>query len=673
MSEGQLTVTIDAGLREGLARSAGLELYRRLVLIRSFEEAASVLYRDSEIPGFLHLSLGQEAAAVGGTWPLRVDDMIVTTHRGHGHVLGKGLGPTEMFAELMGRATGTCKGRGGSMHIADPSRGILGANGIVGAGLPIAVGAATAVSLRGGDQVVVAFFGDGAISQGAYHEAMNLASLDRLPVVFVCENNGFAEFSQSADQHPHGLRVRVEAYGMPYLRVDGNDVLAMALSMSDVVRQVRSGRGPVFVEATTNRARGHYEGDPQRYRTSDAEPVDALSVAASDLQQLGVPAGELENVRRAVEEEIARSIDQARSAPRADPSDVGLYVWSRPPTPRVSVTSEPTPVTLAPSDVEEWRTSQAIRAALEAELAADADVFLAGIDVGRGGNVFGLTRNLHERFLRRVRDTPISETAIMGLGVGAAMAGLKPVVELMYIDFLGVCLDQLMNQAAKMRLMTGGAAQMSLTVRTQFGAGRSSGAQHSQSLEAMLAHIPGLKVVMPATAADAYGLLRSAIQDPDPVVFIENRLLYERKGPKPDESYRVPLGSANVVRSGSALTVVTYSRMLQSCLDASDTLAGEFDVEIIDLRSIVPLDKLTILESVKKTGRLLIVHEAVEPFGVGAEISAMAADEAFWFLDAPIGRVGALAQPAPYAPELEAAWLPSVSKIAEAMRRTALA
>jgi 2-oxoisovalerate dehydrogenase E1 component len=271
-----------------------------------------------------------------------------------------------------------------------------------------------------------------------------------------------------------------------------------------------------------------------------------------------------------------------------------------------------------------------------------------------------------------VRDTPISETAIMGLGVGAAMAGMRPVVEIMYLDFVGVCLDQLLNQAAKLPFMTGGAAEMALTVRTQFGAGRSSGSQHSQSLEALLAHIPGLTVVMPSTPADTYGLLRAAIQDPNPVIVIENRLLYGKKGPQPPSDFVLPIGRAAVVREGADITVVSVSRMVHDVLAAAEEVAADgISVEVIDLRTVAPLDTVTILESVHKTSRLLIAHEAVVPFGIGAEIAATVARDGFWDLDAPIERIGAAATPPPYAPDLEHAWLPDATDIATALRNLA--
>ncbi|HVU60849.1 MAG TPA: dehydrogenase E1 component subunit alpha/beta [Mycobacteriales bacterium] len=645
-----------------------VEMYRRMLVIRGFEQRVAALYRDGEVPGFVHLSIGQEGSAVGACWPLRDDDVITSTHRGHGHCLAKGLDPLGMFAELMAKDAGTNRGRGGSMHIADPRRGIFGANGIVAAGLPIAGGAALAAQLRGNGAVAVAFFGDGAVAQGAFHEAVNLAAVWRLPVVFCCENNGYAEFSPAANQHVATFEQRAAGYGIGYVGVDGTDVVAVAEAMTGVVARARAGDGPTVLEATTYRWHGHYEGDPQRYRSQ--EELDGL--AAYDPIALHrtrlLAAGAAEDELAAVEDAVSDDLDAAVAAARAlaEPDVAALHDY-------VVVDRRERPEPPPPAvDAPVFRAMDAVRTALEIELETDERVFVAGIDVGDGGNVFGLTRGLRERFGDRVRDTPISETAIMGLGVGAAMAGLRPVVELMYLDFLGVCLDQLLNQAAKLPFMTGGAAEMALTVRTQFGAGRSSGSQHSQSLEALLAHIPGLTVVMPSTPADTYGLLRAAIQDPNPVVFIENRLLYGMKGPQPSPEHVLPLGKAAVVRPGTDVTVVSVSRMVHEAVAAADAVAPDgVSVEVIDLRTVAPLDMATVLESVRKTNRLLIAHEAVVPFGIGAEIAATVARDALDHLDAPIERIGAAPTPPPYAPALEKAWLPDRTDIADALRRLA--
>ncbi|MEZ5254630.1 MAG: thiamine pyrophosphate-dependent dehydrogenase E1 component subunit alpha [Microthrixaceae bacterium] len=296
-----------------------LEMYRRMTSIRGFEQRVSVLYRNGEVPGFVHLSIGQEATAVGACWALRSDDVITSTHRGHAHCLAKGLDPTAMFAELMGRDGGTNRGRGGSMHIADPNLGIFGANGIVAAGLPIAAGAATAAQLRADDAVVVAFFGDGAVAQGAFHEAVNLAAVWELPVVFFCENNGYAEFSPAEAQHAAPLSSRAAGFGVGFMAIDGNDVVGVAEAMGGIVESVRTGAGPVIVEATTYRWHGHYEGDPERYRTPEeveaAKDRDPLVVARRRLVDSGTASDDIDRIDAEVAAELDSAIVTARAMP----------------------------------------------------------------------------------------------------------------------------------------------------------------------------------------------------------------------------------------------------------------------------------------------------------------------------------------------------------------------
>jgi pyruvate/2-oxoglutarate/acetoin dehydrogenase E1 component len=315
----------------------------------------------------------------------------------------------------------------------------------------------------------------------------------------------------------------------------------------------------------------------------------------------------------------------------------------------------------------------AIREGIASEMRIDPTVCVLGIDVGSSGGIFAVSRGLFEEFgAERIRDTPISEAAFVGAAVGAAATGLKPVVELMFMDFLGVCFDALLNQAAKLRYMTGGLLEFPLVVRTQIGAGQSSGAQHSQSLEAIVAHVPGLKVVMPATVEDAYDLMRASIRDRSPVVYIENRRLYGRRGSLPragDEP--LPIGRARVVRSGDDVTIVAWSRMVEVSLEAADALASEgIAAEVIDMRSIVPMDVETIVASVLRTGRAVVVHEAVVPFGAGAEVAARITEETFSRLQAPVARVGAPPAPLAFSPPLEAASIPDSDAVAAAVRRT---
>jgi len=636
-----------------------LEAYRRLCLVRRFEENVAALYRDGEVPGFVHLSVGQEASAVGACWHLRPNDVITSNHRGHGHCLAKGLDPESMIAELMARSTGTNYGRAGSMHVADPTIGIYGANGIVGAGLPIAVGAATSQKISGTNRLTVAFFGDGAVAQGSFHESLNLASVHHLPIIFFCENNGWAEFSKASDQHAASLAERALGYGMRHVAVDGGDVVLVAEAMKSVIDAVRAGEGPVVVEASTHRMRGHYEGDAQKYRDDGDIEVDPLARCRTYLAAKNVSDDEISLIDAAIDQCLADAIIAARSSPHPGGETVLVSVTA--PEPEVIETP------VAPTDGV-WKMMDALRAAMAHSMEDNSNVFLVGVDVAEAP--FAITRGLVDEFsIERVRSTPISETAVVGTAIGAAMDGMRPIAEIMYVDFIGVCFDQIMNQAAKLHYMTGGRAGLPLVIRTQFGAGRSSGSQHSQSLEALLAHLPGLTVVMPSNPADAYGLLRAAIESPNPVIFIENRLTYGMKGPVVDRNHRVPLGKAKVVREGNDVTIVTYSRMVQDAREAADILEKDgISVEVIDLRTVSPIDWATLEKSVVKTSRLVIAHEAVRDHGVGAEIAARAASDWFWHLDAPVLRVGASFSPPPYAPTVEKEWLPSADSIVTAAR-----
>ena len=313
---------------------------------------------------------------------------------------------------------------------------------------------------------------------------------------------------------------------------------------------------------------------------------------------------------------------------------------------------------------------QALNDAMRQEMERDPNVFILGEDVGKFGGCFGVTQGLYDQFgERRVRDTPISESAIMGAAAGAAAAGLRPIAELMFVDFIGVAMDQLFNQAAKMRFMFGGKAKVPMVLRMPQGAGVGAAAQHSQCLEAWFMHIPGIEVCIPATPADAKGLLVSAIRDDNPVVFLEHKLLYGIEGEVDDDLYEIPLGKGKVVREGSDVTIVATALMVHRALEAAEILAKDgISVEVVDPRSLVPLDKDCILDSVRKTHALVVVHEAVKNAGAGAEIAAMVAEEAIEYLDAPIVRIGAPFCPVPFSPTLEQAYMPSVEKIVQAVR-----
>ncbi len=315
--------------------------------------------------------------------------------------------------------------------------------------------------------------------------------------------------------------------------------------------------------------------------------------------------------------------------------------------------------------------ANAIKEAMCEEMRGDENVFLMGEDVGVYGGAFGISVGMIEEFgEERIRDTPISEAAIAGAAAGAAVTGMRPIAEIMFSDFNTIAMDQLVNQAAKMRYMFGGKAKVPMVLRTPGGSGTGAAAQHSQSLEAWFCHVPGLKVVVPSTPYDAKGLLKAAIRDDNPVMFFEQKLLYRKKGHVPQEEYIVPLGKADIKREGSDITIVVYGRMVPVCLEAAENLAKEgVSVEVVDPRTLVPLDRETIIKSAKKTGRVLIVHEACQTGGFGGEIAAIIADsEAFFYLDAPIRRLCGLDVPIPYCPELEKNVVPTVETITKALR-----
>ena len=567
----------------------------------------------------------------------RDDDAVYSNHRAHGHAIAKGAPLGRVMAELMGRDGGLCRGLGGSMHLVDVEHGFLGATGVVGGNVPLALGSALAGRLAGRDQVAVVFFGDGAVQGGIFVESVNLAALWALPVILVCENNGFAEFTpRSAHTVVERVTDVVAPYGIERATVDGNDVGAVRDGFGRFLEAARRGEGPFLLECLTHRLRGHYEGDPQRYREALAQEEWQRLDPIRRLERRGLDEGWLDG-----------RCGRAARAGGAHRGRGGGSLRAREPVPRggPDLRAHVRDVTTTTTTLE------AIRTTLAEAMRADERVVVLGEDVAEGGP-WGATAGLADEFgVERVRNTPISEAAICGVAIGLAQSGMRPVVEIMFVDFVTLALDQLVNQAAKAHFMSGGQLSAPLVLRTQGGAGQRGGAQHSQSLEAWLTHVPGLKVVMPSTAADAAGLLRSAIADPNPVVYVENKTLYFRREEVADGRSEVPLGRARVARPGRDVTVVALSRLVPEALAAAEELAAEgIEIEVIDPRTLVPLDLESIVASVARTHRLVVAHEAVMHGGFGAEIAAQVQAAAFDELDAPIERVGAPFAPDPVQP-----------------------
>jgi 2-oxoisovalerate dehydrogenase E1 component len=649
-----------------------VEQYRLMALIRYFEDRATELFREGAIVGTAHSCVGQEAIAVGAGGVMRETDYVVGHHRSHGHLIAAGADLRRMMAEMFGKRTGYCKGLGGSMHIADLELQILGCNGIVGAGLPHATGAALTAKLRDTGQAVLAFFGDGAAGQGAAHEAMNLAATWSLPVVFVCENNQFALTAHWRTQRAvEDLAARAAGYGMRGKVVDGNDLIAVEDAVARALARARDGRGPTLLEMKTFRRMQH------SMRANLPDTRDAALVAeweAKDplprLERLLRDLGELDDERlhtlqAEVEHEVETAIATALADPVADPSDLM-------PAALAPQRSHPEPTQ---ETERELGFVAAVREALELELEADQDVVLMGEDIGTVGGIFRATEGLQERFgVDRVRDTPLSESGFVGCGIGAALTGLRPVVELQFSDFAGVAFDQIMNQAAKLRFMMGGTPSIPLVLRMVSGGGVRLGAQHSQSLEALFAHLPGLVVVMPSNPYDAKGLLAAAIQGDNPVVFLEQKqLFFAEPEPVPRERYGIELGVGRVVREGTDVTVVALGALVPHALRAARELEADgISAEIIDPRTLAPLDTELIAASVAKTGKLVVAHEATQFCGFGSEIAAHVAEHCFWDLDGPVVRVGAPSHPIPYQKDLEAGMLPGPAEIARAAKALAI-
>jgi pyruvate/2-oxoglutarate/acetoin dehydrogenase E1 component/TPP-dependent pyruvate/acetoin dehydrogenase alpha subunit len=629
------------------------------------------------VKGASHLYAGEEAVAVGAIAATREEDYITSTHRGHGHCIAKGGDLKLMLAELCGKATGYCKGRGGSMHIADVDAGNLGATGIVGSNIPVATGAGLSVKLKATDQVVLCFFGDGATNTGVFHESVNMAATWKLPVVYVCENNLYGMSVAVNRAFPfEDIAERAKGYNIPGVITDGMDVLEVKKVVGKAVERARKGEGPTLVECKTYRYYGHSRSDSRIYRTKEEERTWKARDPIINLEKRLLKRGVLmRKIIKELEEVVAREIREAEEYAVNSPYPLveSLYdnLYTQMYVDQESIIEDLSIATRKGLKMKKIRYGQALNEALREEMLRDERVFLMGEDIAIYGGAYRVTRGLYEEFgPERVRDTPISEAAIAGAAAGAAMTGMRPVAELMYIDFSTIATDQIINIAAKSRFMFGGKSTVPVVYRTQGGAGRGIAEHHSQSLEAWYEHVPGIFVVMPSTPFDAKGLLKTCIRDDNPVMFIEHKMLYGTEGKVPEVEYTVPLGVADVKREGADVTIIAYSRMVLLALEAAEELAKEgINSEVIDPRTLKPLDIDTMINSVKKTNKVIVVHEGYRTCGVGAEIAAQIIEKGFDYLDAPIVRVAGEDVPIPMSPVLEEAAIPSKGKIIDAAKK----
>ena len=599
------------------------------------------------------------------------------------------------MAELFGRADGCAHGRGGSMHLLDVDKGFYGGWGIVGGQLPIATGLALALVRRGKSQAVVCELGDGAINMGAWHESLNLAALWDLPVVFLVVNNGYGMGTsvQRASAEPDLYR-RASAFRMHGERVDGDDLEAVVEASDRLSSAAARQREPAVLEVVTYRYRGHSVADAglataprrrsRRSRRTTRSPHPGHAARARLHRRRAGP-------RRRRGRRPRRRGRRASPKPAPSPTRASWRAASTRPAAAGSSPHAPgQPVrrggarlqrrarlmsaVAEATETQRMTYREALRLAMREELARDERVFIMGEEVGVFEGSYKVTAGLMDEFgPERVRDTPISEEGFVGAAVGAAMGGERPIVEIMTINFLLVAIDQVVNHAAKVRTMFGGEVGCPMVIRTPNGAGNQLTAQHSQSLEGWFAHTPGMKVVAPSNPAEAEGLLKAAIRDDDPVLVVENLPIYKEKGEVPlDPEFITPIGLANVAREGSDITLVSHSFATVRALHVAEKLASEHGVnaEVVDLRSLRPLDVETVAASVGKTNHVVCVEEGWPSYGVTAELAARIQKACFDDLDAPVERVGMAEVPLPYAKNLETAALPGEARIEAAVLST---
>ncbi|MGM0450089.1 MAG: pyruvate dehydrogenase (acetyl-transferring) E1 component subunit alpha [Pseudomonadota bacterium] len=654
-----------------VSKAHALELLRSMLQVRRFEERCVELYTQEKIRGFLHVCIGQEGVAAGAMFNIRDEEAVVSAYRDHGHALLKGVSMERVMAEMYGKASGCALGRGGSMHLFDQDTRFFGGNAIVGGGIPLAVGLALADRMQGRNRATVCFFGEGAAAEGVFYESMNLAALWQLPVVFICENNQYAMGTPLALEHAQtDIARKAEAMGVPGERVDGMSVVQVEAAARDALEAVRTGQGPRLIECETYRFRAHSMFDPQLYRDREEvaawkskDPIDRLS---EWMMQTGLLNRE---VLETMEAEIAAAIEQAvQFAEDAEwPSAETLFDHlCRPLPPAIA----PPPVTLP--EPMETTLREAFQQGLEEALTHDEHVFLMGEDIGHYGGCYAVTRDLLALFgPERVRDTPLSENAFTGAGLGAALGGMRPVIEIMTINFSLLAIDPIVNTAAALLHMSGGQFNVPVVIRMATGAGRQVAAQHSHSLENWYAHVPGLRVLAPATVADARYMLWAALQDPNPVVIVEHVMLYNHKAELTPQPNGVDIERAAIRRPGRDLSLVTYGGSLYKTLEAAERLAADgIEAEVIDLRVLRPLDTATLVESVSRTRRAVMVDEGWKTGSLAGELMAILNEQVFWALDAPLARVCSAEVPVPYARHLEEMALPSVDAIVAAARRT---
>jgi pyruvate/2-oxoglutarate/acetoin dehydrogenase E1 component/TPP-dependent pyruvate/acetoin dehydrogenase alpha subunit len=635
-------------------------LYRSMLRIRRVEERIAERYGEDEMKCPTHLAIGQEAIAAGVCAHLTDEDVLLSGHRNHAHYLAKGGDLKRMMAEMYGRETGCAYGRAGSMHLIDVAHGVLGSSAIVDGSLPLPVGAAWAFKLRGENRVGVAFIGDAGVEPGVFHECMNFAAFHKLPVIIVVENNDYSTMTTRALRQHVPIAERAASYGMPGVRGDGNDVRVMHRIAGEAVRRARAGEGPTLIEAVTYRWREHVEHNTGIMKRPAEElaywkarcPIERCAL---DLRPRGVTQAELDEIDREIGLEIGEAFRFAEESPWPKVEEILRGVGDECPE-----VAEPP----RPAGGRTITYAQAVAEATVQAIEADKSVILYGLHAVDPNGVFGTTKPAHERFPDHVFETPIMEAGLTGIGAGMALVGMRPLLVHARNDFMLLTMSQLYNETAKWSYMSGGQLRIPMVIRGIVGRSRGQGCQHSQSLQSVFAHFPGVHVVAPSNAFDAKGMLLTALAGQTPVIFLEHRLCHPVEAVVPEEAYRVPFGKARIVREGSDVTIVALLQMVYEAEQAAERLASlGVKAEVVDLRTVRPWDKETVVASVAKTGRLIVADTGWMDFGLSSEVAGHIAETAFHSLKGPPRRIALPPCPTPTSEPLENAYYPGSREI----------
>ncbi|AEE50919.1 alpha-ketoacid dehydrogenase subunit alpha/beta [Haliscomenobacter hydrossis] len=642
--------------REGFSDELLLSLYNQLLYPRLIEDKMLKLLRQGKVSKWFS-GIGQEAIAVGATLALLPDEMIFPMHRNLGVFTARGVPFNRLFAQWQGKYSGYTKGRDRSFHFGTLEHHIVGMISHLGPQLSLADGVGLAHKLAGEGRVSLTFTGDGATSEGEFHEALNVAAVWQLPVIFLIENNGYGLSTPPTEQYRCAqLADKGIGYGMKALTVDGNNILEMYRTVRELAESMRENPEPVLLECMTFRMRGHEEASGTKYVPKALMDQWALRDPLSNYERFLMEEGLLtEGSKKDLTAQWKKHIDAGlqQAFDEGDPQNELQEELSDVYAPFVH-----TPTAPQSNSKTEKRFVDAISDGLRQAMEKHDKLVLMGQDIADYGGVFKITDGFVAQFGKeRVRNTPLCESAIVGAALGLSLKGYKAMVEMQFADFVTCGFNQIINNLAKLHYRWG--ANADVVVRMPCGAGTSAGPFHSQSNEAWFFHTPGLKVVYPSTPYDAKGLLLASFEDPNPIMYFEHKALYRSLSEAiPDDYYTVEIGKARVVREGKALTVVTYG---MGVLWAEKTIAElGIDAEIIDLRTLLPLDYETIETSVRKTNKVIILHEDTLVGGIGGEIAAHISEHLFEYLDAPVMREAALDTPIPFAGSLEKQFLPVV-------------